>query len=220
MRATMWDDPSRSTGFRGGGTCVYLAAALLAFLLAAAPAAPVGGISAVLLAQEPESVQEMDESPALQQLPRQDSAASDTVGSRRDGPVPLHPEAEEAIGRLRSPWCPGFMLEVCPSPQAAAFRDTLRMLAQQGIESDSLVEWTIARYGEEWRALPQAQGTGLLAWIIPPTVLILGVGIVIVVLRRLRKTSEGYRPGEAPELSEEDEERLQKALEELDWEGR
>ncbi|MDX1566967.1 MAG: cytochrome c-type biogenesis protein CcmH [Longimicrobiales bacterium] len=167
-----------------------------------------------LHAQEPESVQEMGESPALQQIPEEGE-------DQADGPVPIHPEAEEAIGRLRSPWCPGFMLEVCPSPQANAFRDTLRMLAHQGVEADSLVEWALARQGEEWRALPRAEGTGLLAWVIPPVVLILGAGLVVVVLRRLRKGAEGYRTGEdLPELSEDEERRIQEALRDLEWEGR
>lgn len=212
----MWDDLCRSTPLRNG----WISSVLLLVLLLS-PAAPSGPASAGgLRAQEPESVEDMEESPALQQLPSEGEASSDTARSRDDQPVPLHPEAEKAIGRLRSPWCPGFMLEVCPSPQAAAFRDTLRMMAQQGIRSDSLVEWTLARYGEEWRAFPEARGTGLLAWLIPPIMLILGAGIVVVVLRRLRKSSEGYRPGEAPELSREEEQRIQEALEELEWEGR
>lgn len=212
----MWDDLCRSKALRKGWVSPFLLFLLLTPAVPSGPAASAGG----LRVQEPESVEDMEESPALQQLPSEEGASSDTAGIRDDQPVPLHPEAEEAIGRLRSPWCPGFMLEVCPSPQAAAFRDTLRMMAQQGIRSDSLVEWTLARYGEEWRALPEARGTGLLAWLIPPIMLILGAGVVVVVLRRLRKSSEGYRPGEAPELSEEDEQRIQEALEELEWEGR
>ncbi len=177
-----------------------------------------------LRAQEPESIREMGESPALQQLPGEgatDSAAPGGSGMEADDPVRLHPEAEEAIGRLRSPWCPGFMLEVCPSPDASAFRDTLRMMAHQGVESDSLVEWALARHGEEWRAMPRAQGTGLLAWIIPPVILVLGAGLVVVVLRRLRKGSGGYRAGEdLPEISEDEERRIQEALRDLEWEGR
>lgn len=213
----MWDDLRRSKPLRKGEFLLFLVALLL--LVPAASSGSVTG-SGALVAQEPQSVEEMDESPALQQLPSDETAPSDSLGARNDQPVPLHPEAEEAIARLRSPWCPGFMLEVCPSPQAAELRDTLRMMAQEGIGADSLVEWTLARYGEEWRALPEARGTGLLAWLIPPAMLILGAGIVVVVLRRLRKGSEGYRPGEAPELSEEDERRLQEALDELEWEGR
>jgi len=200
---------------------------LLAPVLASAPSpSGIGLFSTALEAQEPESVEDMNESPALQQLPEgesgiQGAAPGQGEEATPDAPVPLHPEAERAIHRLRSPWCPGFMLEVCPSPQAAAFRDTLRMMAQQGIESDSLVEWALARHGEEWRAMPRAEGTGLLAWIIPPVILILGAAVVVVVLRRLRRDSEGYRPGEdLPEISEDEERRIEEALRDLEWEGR
>ena len=199
---------------------------LLASVSSGASSPPgVGLLSTALQAQEPESVEDMDESPALQQLPQDESgtqgASSQGGEATADAPVPLHPEAERAIGRLRSPWCPGFMLEVCPSPQAAAFRDTLRMMAQQGVEADSLVEWALARHGEEWRAMPRAEGTGLLAWIIPPVILILGAAVVVVVLRRLRRDSEGYRTGEdVPEMSEDEERRIEEALRDLEWEGR
>lgn len=126
-----------------------------------------------------------------------------------------HPEAVEAIGRLRSPFCPGLMLEVCPSPQAADLRDSIETLARGGVESDSIVTWMLAEYGEEWRAVPKTEGTGLYAWIMPPLALILGVGAVVLVLRHLRDEEE---PGleEAPELSDEEEERLARAMEELE----
>ncbi len=52
---------------------------------------------------------------------------------RLDEPVQAHPEGDAAIDRLRSPFCPGLMLEVCPSPQAKLLRDTLQVMAQSGI---------------------------------------------------------------------------------------
>ena len=88
-----------------------------------------------------------------------------------------HPEANEAIGQLRSPYCPGLMLEVCPSPDAAILRDSIEMLAQEGWESQQLVEWMIANHGEEWRAIPKTRGTGILAWILPPAALMMGLGV-------------------------------------------
>src|SRR5687767_6561234 len=63
------------------------------------------------------------------------------------GPHSPHPEALKAIDRVKSPFCPGFMLEVCPSPYAAALRDTLDIMARDGIKADSLVDWALARYG-------------------------------------------------------------------------
>ena len=133
---------------------------------------------------------------------------------RLDEPVQAHPEGDEAIGRLRSPYCPGLMLEVCPSPQAKMLRDTLQVMAQGGASSDSLVGWMLARYGEEYRAVPQARGSGLLAWLIPPLALIAGLVVVALTLRRFRaEPEEEMTP--APPLTAEDESVLAKALEEM-----
>jgi cytochrome c-type biogenesis protein CcmH len=132
-----------------------------------------------------------------------------------DGPHTPHPEAREAIDRIKSPFCPGFMLEVCPSPYAAALRDTLDTMAREGIESDSLVEWALARYGDTLSALPPARGRSLIAWIVPPAAVLLGIGAVVVALRRLRRPHEGPPP---EQVSEEERRRLDAALRELEAE--
>jgi cytochrome c-type biogenesis protein CcmH/NrfF len=66
--------------------------------------------------------------------------------------------AERAIGQVRSPYCPGLMLEVCPSPEAGALRDSIRDLAREGMGEQELMEWMIDRHGEEWRAVPKRSG--------------------------------------------------------------
>ncbi len=132
-------------------------------------------------------------------------------------PHQVHPEAREAIGKIRSPYCPGQMLEVCPSWQAAELRDSIdRIAREEGLSADSLVELVIANHGEEYRALPKRTGAGLLAWIMPPAALLLGLGVVVVVLRRLRGTAAGAAGGLAGDISEEDRERLDAALAELE----
>jgi len=131
------------------------------------------------------------------------------------GPLEWHPEAIKAIDVLKSPYCPGFMLEVCPSPDAAALRDTIQTMAEEGLTSDSIVEQLIARYGEEWRALPKTRGEALLAWVVPPLALIMGVMGVVVVLKRMRRPRGGPAPAE---VSDEERERLDVALRELEAE--
>ena len=120
----------------------------------------------------------------------------------------LHPEAKEAISKIRSPFCPGLMLEVCPSPPAEALRDSLDAQAQEGLEADSLVEMVVASYGEEYRAVPKTSGAGLWAWVMPPVALAAGLGLALVALRRLR-APVGSR---APALSDQEEERVRQAL--------
>ena len=134
-----------------------------------------------------------------------------------EGPTRVHPEAQEAIDRLKSPFCPGLMLEVCPSPQAEEVRDSLNALAHRGVESDSLVAMMLATYGEEWRALPEPRGRGLVAWLVPPLALLLGLVGLVVGLRRFGG-GPGAGPGEDVEISAEEQERLDEALHELETE--
>ena len=104
------------------------------------------------------------------------------------------------------------MLEVCPSPYAAALRDTLDIMAREGIETDSLVEWALGRYGDTLSALPPVRGRSLIAWIVPPAVVILGVTAVVLALRRMRRPHEGPPP---EQVSEAERQRLDDALREL-----
>ena len=136
---------------------------------------------------------------------------SQTVEARPNAEV-----AEEAIARLRSPYCPGFMLEVCPSPAAEALRDSIYDLAAEGASRDEIVEWMIANHGEEWRGLPRRSGAGLLAWVIPPLALLLGVIAFIMWLRSSRNRKAEEAPVTKETLSEGERQKLAAAM--RDWE--
>ncbi|MGH7457871.1 MAG: cytochrome c-type biogenesis CcmF C-terminal domain-containing protein [Longimicrobiaceae bacterium] len=120
-------------------------------------------------------------------------------------------EARAAIGRLKSPYCPGLMLEVCPSGQAAALRDSIHDLAGTGMDAGQLVAWTLARHGEEYRAVPQRKGFGVWAWLIPPGVLLLGALLVAWKLRGLGFPGRGG-PAPAQSISSSERARLEHAL--------
>lgn len=119
--------------------------------------------------------------------------------------------ARRAIGELRSPYCPGLMLEVCPSTQAEMLRDSIRMLAAQGMSSEALVEWMIANHGEEWRAVPKRRGLGFWAWALPPAALLLGAGVLTLRLRALR-AARAEPAAAAAELSDSERAELAAAL--------
>lgn len=143
-------------------------------------------------------------------------------------------EAEEAISQLKSPYCPGFMLEVCTSSQAQELRDTIQVKALDGMTSDELVQWMLDEYGEEYHAVPAHQGAGLWAWLAPPAAFLLGLTAIVVVLGRYLGVGRSWRAatagapaspdgspggdasGAGDELSQEDEALLDEALRELD----
>lgn len=143
-----------------------------------------------------------------------------------EGSYEPHPEANKAISRLLSPYCPGFMLEVCPSSEAQALRDTIHARALQGESADELVDWMLADYGEEYRAMPQNRGSGLFAWVLPPLALLMGVLGVVMALRRFRPdhaaeglASDGASASSASpdqSLDPQAEDRLREAIRELE----
>ena len=132
-------------------------------------------------------------------------------------PQTQHPEAEKAIAVLKSPYCPGLMLEVCTSLQGAALRDSLQAMAEEGGTADELVDWVIANHGEVYLALPRAEGRGLLAWVVPPAVFLLGLTLVIGSLRVMKRNA-GPEEENSAELSSAEEKRLASALRQLEEE--
>lgn len=125
-------------------------------------------------------------------------------------------EAEAAIAQLRSPYCPGRMLENCTSSLAGALRDSIYDLAAQGADTEELVEWMLANHGEEYRGVPQRTGAGLWAWIMPPAAVIVALGLLLVWFRSSRSSSGGAVSQPSSTLSDADRTQLANAL--RDWE--
>lgn len=125
-------------------------------------------------------------------------------------------EAEAAIAQLRSPYCPGRMLENCTSSLAGALRDSIYDLAAQGAGTGELVEWMLANHGEEYRGVPQGRGAGLWAWIVPPAAVLAAIGLLFVWFRSNRSSSRAAVSPLSSNLSDADRTELADAL--RNWE--
>ncbi|MSR22980.1 MAG: hypothetical protein EXR92_05480 [Gemmatimonadetes bacterium] len=137
------------------------------------------------------------------------------------GPFVPNPVGTEAISRIYSPFCPGLMLEVCPSPNAAALRDSIHAHAYDGWSADELVDWVLGNYGGQYLAKPPGRGSGLWAWILPPLALLMGAGFVVRVLRRSVRRKDSEEVPSEPSLPErvitaDQEARLRSAIREIE----
>lgn len=145
------------------------------------------------------------------------SLAGQTTITPAPEPRSSHPAADRAISELKSPYCPGFMLEICPSPDAAALRDSIQMLARDGMSSEQLVEWMIGNHGEIYRAVPKVQGHGLWAWLGPPVGLALGVAGLFLLFMQIKSRQGKVVPGpRRPVLSDAERARVQAAMREME----
>ncbi len=141
--------------------------------------------------------------------------AAQIPGDEVRGPLEPHPAADEAISRIKSPYCPGQMLEVCSSYLGASLRDSIQAMAREGWTTDELVDWVLANHGEEYLAYPAVSGTGLIAWLVPPAAILLGILVVVTALRYMRRNAPPEETVNA-DLSEEEEDRLREALRDMD----
>ncbi|WP_127902788.1 cytochrome c-type biogenesis protein [Solirhodobacter olei] len=95
----------------------------------------------------------------------------------------------------------------------AALAHDLRVLVRQrllaGDTDKQVVQYIVNRYGEYVLLKPRANGANLILWGSAPGMLIFGLGLVAVYLRRRKRQGE-----ETPALSAEDEARLAQILKE------
>jgi len=101
---------------------------------------------------------------------------------------------------------------MCPSPEATALRDTVLMEAAAGRSVSQIVEGVIARRGEQMRILPKESGVGLWAWILPPSILVVGAGVVAMRLAQLKRGRRGILPIAPATMNDDERAQVEAAL--------
>jgi len=86
---------------------------------------------------------------------------------------------------LMSPYCPGRTLATCPSPQAAELVQWIVLQESGGATQEQVIEMLVERFGEDILGAPKAEGSNLLAYILPVLAFLVCGGIAFVALRRI-----------------------------------
>jgi cytochrome c-type biogenesis protein CcmH len=106
-------------------------------------------------------------------------------------------------------------LAVAQSPQADSERSFIRQLISQGLPKKQIEQALVGQYGTAVLALPPAHGFNLAVYVIPPALLLLGIGTLVVVLPRWRRRTraEAAQPrAPGPALDPGDARRLDEDL--------
>jgi cytochrome c-type biogenesis protein CcmH len=111
-------------------------------------------------------------------------------------------------------------LAVAQSPQALAERDYIRKLIAQGETKAQIEKALVGQYGPAVLGKPPAHGFNLTVYILPPAILVLGIGTLVLVLpkwrrrARVRATARGAAP--EPSIASADALRLDEELRRYD----
>jgi cytochrome c-type biogenesis protein CcmH len=107
-------------------------------------------------------------------------------------------------------------LAVAQSPQAYAERNYIRGLIAQGLTKAQIEQALVGQYGQEVLGKPPAHGFNLTVYILPPAIVLLGIGTLALLLpkwRRRQKANAAARgPITEPAIASADARRLDEEL--------
>ena len=88
-------------------------------------------------------------------------------------------------------------LSVAESPQAYAERDFIRTLIAQGLTKPQIERQLVSQYGPAVLGKPPADGFNLTVYVLPPAIVLIGLGILAYALPRWRRRSGAARAAPA-----------------------
>jgi cytochrome c-type biogenesis protein CcmH len=133
-------------------------------------------------------------------------------------PAALEREAKQLEAKLMAPCCWAQQVSLHQSPAADEVKRNVRKLLAEGKTPQQILDVYVAEYGDRILAEPPARGFSRLIYVAPWVFLVASVGLVIVVIRRLRAVSPApakTEPAAAPP-SEDEAERIDEELRNLD----
>lgn len=79
-------------------------------------------------------------------------------------------------------------VEDCACGRAAEMREEIRAMVAGGMTGDEVIASYVAKHGEKILIAPDAAGFNLFAWLGPLTLLIVGTGAIVLLVRRWSPT--------------------------------
>jgi len=124
----------------------------------------------------------------------------------------LDREATNLYQQVFSPFCPGRSLNDCPSSKAAELKDEMRAQLEAGQSGEEVLRGVFQKYGDQYRAVPQFSGVGMLVWLVPASFVLLGLLLAIKMSLKRKGAKESASTSAVSSLSDEERRKVQEEL--------
>jgi cytochrome c-type biogenesis protein CcmH len=115
---------------------------------------------------------------------------------------PTDDEVNAVASQLYCPVCENTPLDVCPTLACSQWRATIKEKLAEGWNEQQIKDYFVAQYGERVLAEPSTRGLNILVWVLPPVIVVVGIVVYIVLVRRMHKPVAA--PASAPAESKDD----------------
>lgn len=89
-------------------------------------------------------------------------------------------------GQVWSPYCPGRLLIDCSTTQARELRSDIAERIDDGETDADVLTWIRSEFGPRSVARPDTSGAGLIVWLMPALIFLVGAIIVVRFLKQSR----------------------------------
>ncbi|WP_286198241.1 cytochrome c-type biogenesis protein [Salinisphaera sp. G21_0] len=117
----------------------------------------------------------------------------------------------ELTNELRCPKCQNQSIGDSNAPIAQDLRREVHRLLNEGADNQTVIDFMLARYGDFVLYKPRIAGVNLVLWLGPLLLLLAGLTVLIVVVRKHKATASESAPA-APDQHNADKELLDKKL--------
>ena len=111
------------------------------------------------------------------------------AGCVQEEDLTLEQRAHQLYGQLMCPVCDGQTIDGSNATVAQNMRAKVLELLEEGMTNAEVKDYFVLRYKEEILAAPGGGGFNLLAWIVPFFIAGGGIGIALLAVRNMRRSS-------------------------------
>ena len=106
--------------------------------------------------------------------------------SQQQSPADSVLEARTAVvaAQLRCPVCQGLSIQESPSELSQQMRSVVKDQLREGKTPEEVKAYFVSKYGEWILLEPKAQGFNVLVYVLPVLLVVLGLGVIFVSVRK------------------------------------